>query len=93
MRSPRCLCVLSIPLVNFCTPEPIFHETWYVRNDTRAHLKGVTHKSFPSVCVLVCASLLIVARQRLGRHIPEATNKRNNRRIVGGFVFCTVRVL
>jgi hypothetical protein len=35
----------------------------------------------------------IVARQRLGRHVPVATNTRNNRIIVGGVVFYMVRVV
>jgi hypothetical protein len=32
-----------------------------------------------------------VARQRLGRHIPAATNACNNRRIVGGIDFYSIR--
>jgi hypothetical protein len=76
------------------------YETWYVCHGTWAHLNGVLHKSAPSVCVSVCVSLLslrgkgsvkcitpFVARLRLGKHVPAATNKRNNRRIVGG-VWC-----
>jgi hypothetical protein len=35
----------------------------------------------------------IVDRQRLGKHVPAATNTRNNRRIVGRVVFYTVRVV
>jgi hypothetical protein len=34
-----------------------------------------------------------VARQRLGNHVPEATNTRNNRTIVGRVIFYAVRVL
>jgi hypothetical protein len=34
-----------------------------------------------------------VARQQLGRHVPAATNTRDNRRIVRGIVFYTVRVV
>jgi hypothetical protein len=34
-----------------------------------------------------------VARQRLGRCVPAATNTHNNRRTVGGVVLCTVRVI
>jgi hypothetical protein len=45
----------------------------------------------PSVCL--CVPPLIVARQRLGRHVPVATNTRNNSRIPGGAVFYTVRVV
>jgi hypothetical protein len=63
-------------------------------------------KFLPSFCVSVCVSLLsllgkgsvkyiplIVARQRLGEHVPAATNTRNNRRIVGRVIFYAVRVL
>jgi hypothetical protein len=46
--------------------------------------------SHQSVCMCI---LPTVARQRLGRHVPMATNTRNSRRIVGGFVFCTVLVV
>jgi hypothetical protein len=35
----------------------------------------------------------IVARQRLGEHVLEATNTRNNRRIVGLVVFYAARVV
>jgi hypothetical protein len=37
--------------------------------------------------------LLIVARQRLGSHVPEPTNTRNSRIIVGGIVFYVVHVM
>jgi hypothetical protein len=74
----------------------IFERPLYVYHGTWAHLNSVLHKSFPSVCVSVCASLLslignglvncilhFTAKQRLGKHVPEAMNIRNNRRIVG----------
>jgi hypothetical protein len=35
----------------------------------------------------------IVARQRLGKHVPAATNTQNNRRTVGCVVFYKVRVI
>jgi hypothetical protein len=44
-------------------------------------------------CVCLCVYPLIVARQRLGKHVPAAKNTRNNRIIVGGVVFCTVRIV
>jgi hypothetical protein len=60
------------------------------------HLNGVLYKFRPSVCVPVCVPLLSFigkgsakyiphfgARQRLGKHVPAATNMRNNNRIVG----------
>jgi hypothetical protein len=34
-----------------------------------------------------------IARQQLGKHVPAATNTRNNRRIVGRVIFYSVRVL
>jgi hypothetical protein len=43
--------------------------------------------------VSVCVLLLIVARQRLGKHVPAATNTRNNRRIVGEVVFWAAPVV
>jgi hypothetical protein len=42
---------------------------------TRAHLKEVLHKSLPSVCVATCVCHIIVAKQRLGKHVTAATNK------------------
>jgi hypothetical protein len=70
------------------------------------HLNGVLHKSLPSVCVSLCVTLLSLqgngsvkcltpfgARQRLGKHVPAATNTRNNRGTIGGVIFCAVRAL
>jgi hypothetical protein len=62
-------------------------ETWHEYYGTWAHLNGVLHKPHPSVCVSPN-----VAKQRLGRHVPAATNT-HNRRLVGGVVFYAVRVL
>jgi hypothetical protein len=45
-----------------------------------------------SVCVCMCIFLLI-ARQRLGRHVPVATNACNNRRILGGIIFKVIATL
>jgi hypothetical protein len=47
--------------------------------------------SHQSVCLYVHPS--IVARQKLGKHVPAETYIRNNRRIVRGVVFYTVRVV
>jgi hypothetical protein len=38
---------------------------------TRAHLSGILHKSYQSVCLCV---YLIVAKQRLGKNVTAATN-------------------
>jgi hypothetical protein len=44
-----------------------------------------------SLCLYVCPP--IVARQRLGKHIPMATNIRNNKRTVVCVVFFTIQVV
>jgi hypothetical protein len=46
-----------------------------------------------SVFVSVYVSSPIVARQRFGKHIPEAKNALNNRRIIGYVAFYAVRAL
>jgi hypothetical protein len=56
------------------------YETWYAYHGSWAHLNGILHKSLSSVSKSIYVSLLIVAKQRLGRHVPVATNTRNNRR-------------
>jgi hypothetical protein len=91
MRSPCCLCVCESRLSPFeCLTQSlwnlVFHVTW-------VHLSGVLYKSLSPVCVAACASPHIVTRQRLGRHVPLAANRCNNRRIVGGVVFYTIRVV
>jgi hypothetical protein len=50
------------------------------------------HKSLPSLCVSVCISPSVVARQQLGRQVPVAKNTRNSRGIVD-VVFYGVRVV
>jgi hypothetical protein len=79
MRYPCCLC-LRIPHINFWRPESILMKlvgNW-------ANLKGVLHKCplSTSLCVCICISPL-VARQRLGKHVPTAANTLNNRRTLG----------
>jgi hypothetical protein len=82
------------------------YKTWYVYHGTWAHLNCVLHKSLPPVCVSGCVSLLsllgkgsvkcippFIARQRLDKHIPAATNTRNSRRTVRRVIFCAVRDL
>jgi hypothetical protein len=59
------------------TPEQIFNGL------------GLLHKFLS----LVCVSPRVVPRQRLGRHVPVATNTRNNREIFGGVIFYTVLVV
>jgi hypothetical protein len=61
---------------------------------------------FPSVCVSVCVSLLLLqdngsvnlippfgAKQRLDKHVSAAANRRKNSRIVEPVIFFEVRVL
>jgi hypothetical protein len=88
--NPGCVSVYPLPhqLLNAWTN---LCETWYVYHCTWAHLKGLLHKSVPSVCVPVCVSLLSLldncsvkfippffASQLLGRHVPAATNTLNS---------------
>jgi hypothetical protein len=93
MRSPCCLCIPPYQRLNAWTN---FYETWYVYHGTWAQLNGVLHKSLPPVCVSLCVSLIsllgkcsvkcippFIARQRLGKHVPAATNTRKNKIIVG----------
>jgi hypothetical protein len=85
-----CLSVRHYQLSNTWTN---VSETWYVCHDTWARPNGVQHKSLPSVCVSVSLlsflgkgsvnCIFFVTRQRLGKHVPAATNTRYNRRIVG----------
>jgi hypothetical protein len=105
MRLPWCPCVCESPPplpIDLSTWNNL-HETWYVYHGTWAHHNGVPHKSLPSVSVSICVShpsLLgkgsvrcippFVARQRLGKHVPAATNTRNNRRIFGRVICCGV---
>jgi hypothetical protein len=98
-----CLCIPPYQLLNAWTN---LYETRYVYHGNWAHFNGVLRKSLPSVSVSVCVSLLsllgkgsvkyiphFIARQRLGKHVPAATNTRNNRRIVGRVIFYAVCVL
>jgi hypothetical protein len=62
-----------------------YHGTW-------SHLNGVLLKSLPSVCVCICIPPF-VARQRLGKQYPAATNTRNIRRIVGRVVLHAIHVV
>jgi hypothetical protein len=78
------------------------YEIWYVYHGTWAHLNGVLHNpSHQCVCVFLLSLLgkgsvkcipPFVARQRLDKHVPAATNT-DSRRIVGRITFYAVRVL
>jgi hypothetical protein len=77
------------PSINFWLPERIFMKFGiYITATEPISTIHFINLSLQSVCMHVY--LLNVARQRLGKHIPAATNTRNNRRIVEGVVFYTV---
>jgi hypothetical protein len=46
-----------------------------------AYFINPSHQSYVCMCIP-----LIVARQRLGKHVPATTNARSNRRIVGSVI-------
>jgi hypothetical protein len=66
---------------------------------------GISWQLSPSVYVCMCIPPIVArrklgkmirsffARQRLGKHVPAATNACNNRRIIGRFIFCAIHVL
>jgi hypothetical protein len=70
--------VLSVYLINFWMPEPVFIK-----------LGTYINPSHQSSCLYVYPP--IVARQRLGKHVPAATNTHSNRRTVESVVFCGVQ--
>jgi hypothetical protein len=73
-------------------PEPIFLKLgMYIIAPESISTAYFINPSHQTVCLYVYPP--IVARQRLGKNVTAATNKRNNRRIVGRVVFCMVRVV
>jgi hypothetical protein len=87
MRSPCCLCVCESHLLTF---ECLNRSLWnLVCTSISWHLS-----SSQSVCMSVCVALLslvgkglikyipFIAGQRLGKHVPAATNTRKNTRVV-----------
>jgi hypothetical protein len=94
MRSPCCLwvCEYPPPPINFWMPEPIFMKLgMYIMASEPISTECFINPSHHSVCL--CVFPCIVASQRLGWHVPVATNTCNNRRIVGGVISYTVRVI
>jgi hypothetical protein len=59
----------------------------HVATETRTNERNVAQKNSPY------ALLPIVARQRLSKNVPAATNICNDRRIVGRVAFYAVRVV
>jgi hypothetical protein len=89
MRLPCCLCLPHQLLM----PEPIIMKPGtYITAPEPITTAYFTNPSHQSVCLYVYPSL-IFARQRLGKHVPTATNTHKNRRIVRRVIFCTVFVL
>jgi hypothetical protein len=75
-----------------CLRNLVHHSTW-------THLSGVHHKSLQSVCVSLLPLLsngsvncipCFIPRERLGRHVPAATNIRNSN-TVRRAVFSAIR--
>jgi hypothetical protein len=60
MRPPCCASVYPYILPSTFESLTNVYETWCVYHGTWAHLNGVLHKSFPSVCVSLCVSPLSV---------------------------------
>jgi hypothetical protein len=73
--------------------ETNFYEFWYMYHDILVHLNGVLYINRFDQSVYLYVHLPIVARQRLGEHIPAAKNMHNNIIIVGRVVFCAICVL
>jgi hypothetical protein len=90
VRARACVCVS--PRINFWMAEPIFMKLgMYIMAHKPISTMYFINPSHQSVCLYVYPT--IVARQRLGKHIPAATNTRNIKKLVGRIVFCAVRVL
>jgi hypothetical protein len=79
------------PLLTF---RHLTQSLWNLVSRHWVHLNGVPHKSLSLICVYVALLSLLgngsvqciapfIARQRLGKQVPEAMNTRNMRRIVG----------
>jgi hypothetical protein len=92
---PCRLCVYESPSVNLWIPEPIFMKAdmsvMAPESISTAYFISPSHQ-FVSICVSLLSLLgkvsvkcipPFIARQRLSKHVPTATNMRNNRRIVG----------
>jgi hypothetical protein len=70
------------------------HSLLYAGHFLYFEKKNKSRLSRSPCCLCVCMSIPpIAAKQRLGKHVPAATNMRNNRRIFGSVVFCAVRVV
>jgi hypothetical protein len=94
MRSPCCLCVCVSPLSTLNGWINLY-ETRYIRISWHLSPSQWRTSQIPLISLCVCMSIspLIVARQRLGKYVPAATNTRNNRRIVGRVVLYALRVI
>jgi hypothetical protein len=93
MQSPCCLCVCeSSTPINFWMPEPVFMKIYMhimaPEPITKAYFINPSHQS---LCLYVYPTF--VARQRLGKQFPTATNTFSDRRNVGRVIFYADRVL
>jgi hypothetical protein len=80
-----CLCLCLSPISTFeCLNQSLLnlvYISWHL-----SAFQRLIHKSHPPACVSVFVSPN-VARRRLDKHVPAATNTRSNRRIVVRVVF------
>jgi hypothetical protein len=95
MRSACCLCVYVSPFPSkFWMPVPVFMTPGAAPEPfPMAHF---INSSWQTVCPSYRYKVTVrlsVSLQRLGKHVPAATNTCNNRRIVGPVIFYVVRVL
>jgi hypothetical protein len=66
------------------------YETWCAYHGTWAHLNGVLHKSFTSVCVYMRITISLLGSDSL-KTLPRQRIHANNRRVIGRIVFYVVR--
>jgi hypothetical protein len=90
MRLQCSLCVYVSPAINFWLSGPSLRNLVCVSLHLRPSQR-LLHKSSSSLCLYMYPP--IVGRQRIGRHVPVATNTRNSERNFAGVVFYTIRVV
>jgi hypothetical protein len=91
MGSPCCLCAcMYIPYQFLNAGTNLMKLGMYIVASEPIWTAYFLNPSHQSVCLYVYFP--VVSRQRLCKHVPAATNTRNNRRIVGPVVFGVVLV-
>jgi hypothetical protein len=89
MPSPCCLCfcvsvIYESPHINLWMPESVFMKLgMYIVAPDPISTAYFINLSYHSVCLW---SPHIVARQRLGKHVPAAMNTRNKKEVLDGCV-------